>query len=440
MTENTSDDSHIASRADLTGSSHLDNESERQAADLRHGIVIVSNDASRTGAPLTALNIAREFVARGIPVVTILLLAGDLEPEFARVGPVFVMRQDLVPTYHLETRRWARLIKRAIFAMESAWHGDEERFWGGILRYLEQRRIRHALCNTVLSGGASVRLKDAGVASIGLIHEMPHSIRTHGWTDQASTLIQGVDGLVFACPEGRDAFAGAFSIGGKPGFVLPQSYNTNPDQLTAEPRAAARSAFRARLGLCSDDILILSCGYGDFRKGVDLFVQAAREMASSAVASPIGQIVFAWAGQVNAHFQDWAEKDVIALGLEDHLIFLGFQQDMAPVFAVTDIFFLPSREDPFPTVVLEAMASGLPVVGFAGSGGIEEQLRGGAGVVVPYADVASAVTRMRWLSGQPEERNRMGRIGQAKVARAGGYHEYVGNLIDALLPRERTGA
>jgi hypothetical protein len=86
MTENTSDDSHIASRADLTGSSHLDNESERQAADLRHGIVIVSNDASRTGAPLTALNIAREFVARGIPVVTILLLAGDLEPEFARAG------------------------------------------------------------------------------------------------------------------------------------------------------------------------------------------------------------------------------------------------------------------------------------------------------------------------------------------------------------------
>jgi hypothetical protein len=31
----------------------------------------------------------------------------------------------------------------------------------------------------------------------------------------------------------------------------------------------------------------------------------------------------------------------------------------------------------------------------------------------------------------------MGRIGQAKVARAGGYHEYVCNLIDALLPRER---
>jgi len=67
------------------------------------------------------------------------------------------------------------------------------------------------------------------------------------------------------------------------------------------------------------------------------------------------------------------------LALPDRLIFLGSQQDMVPCFATADLFFLSSREDPFPTTVLEAMAYGLPVVGFAGTGGVEEQICGGRG-------------------------------------------------------------
>lgn len=414
------------------GAGHVTRARLSPEAKVRHGIVIVSHDARRAGAPLTALNIARELVARGIPVVTILLAPGELEPEFARNGPLFIARQQLAPSYHHETRPWARVVKRAIYTMESAWHGDDDRFWRRISKYLANRQIRHAVCNTVLSGGAAVRLKDVGVTSIGLIHEMPHSIRVYGWTDQAAALIRGADALVFASPQVRAAFTGAFPTADTPGFVFPQSFNINPDQLAPKPRSAARSVFRARLGLTCDDILILSCGQGDFLKGIDLFVQAAREMALSSTALATGKVVFAWAGAVDRSFRVWAEKDVIELDLSDRLIFLGQLQDVAPYFAAADIFFLPSREDAFPNVVLEAMASGLPVVGFAGSGGIEEQVRGGAGVTVPYADVASAVKTLRQLAERPDERDKMGRIGREKIALSDGYHAYVGNLIDVL--------
>ena len=54
---------------------------------------------------------------------------------------------------------------------------------------------------TVLSGAAAIRLKHAGLASIGLVHEMPHSIRANRWTDHAAALIQGVQSLVFPCPQ-----------------------------------------------------------------------------------------------------------------------------------------------------------------------------------------------------------------------------------------------
>jgi glycosyltransferase involved in cell wall biosynthesis len=401
-------------------------------AELRRGIVIVSHDANRMGAPLIALNIARELVeTRGIPVVTILLAPGELEPEFARMGPLFVARRRLTPAYYqLDRRPWARLVKRAIYLKEAAWH---ERFWRRISKYLAKRQIRRAVCNTVLSGGAAIRLKDAGVASIGLIHELPHTIRTLRWTDQAAALTQGATALVFACPQVQAAFTGAFSTGGKPSYVYPQSHNINPDQLAEEPRTAGRSAFRARLGLTGEDILILSCGNGDFRKGIDLFVHTAREMTLSTTISAPGKIVFAWAGYIDPSFLAWVEKDVIELALSDRLVFLGLQRDMAPCFAAADIFFLPSREDPFPNVVLEAMASGLPVVGFAGSGGVEEQVSGGAGVTIPYGDVTSAVKTLRRLAERPDERDRMGRLGREKIALSGGYHAYVGNLIDVLL-------
>jgi glycosyltransferase involved in cell wall biosynthesis len=184
----------------------------------------------------------------------------------------------------------------------------------------------------------------------------------------------------------------------------------------------------------------LGCGgSGDFRKGVDLFVHAAREMALSPMAAT-RKIVFAWAGHVGWGFREWAEKDMSELAVSDRLIFLGPQQDMAPCFAAADIFFLSSREDPFPTTVLEAMAYGLPVVGFAGSGGVEEQLCGGVGLVVPYGDVTSAVKALRHFADHPEERNRMARLGRERIALSGGYHAYVGNLIDLLVrPRPVEG-
>jgi glycosyltransferase involved in cell wall biosynthesis len=401
---------------------------------LRHGIAIVSHSADRTGAPLIALNIARELVkARATPVVIISLEPGELEPEFAQLGRLFVARPRLSPAYLLDKRAWARPVKRAIYVKDSVWH---DRFWRHVTKYLTTQQIQHALCNTVLSGAAAIRLKHAGLASIGLVHEMPHSIRANRWTDHTAALIEGVQSLVFPCPQVQAAFTGAFPIGDKPSYVYPQSCNIHPDHLAAEQRTALRSALRARLGLTGDDILILGCGgSGDFRKGVDLFAHAAREMTVSSTMSPMQtpKIVFAWAGHIGSSFREWAEKDMTELALPDRLIFLGPQQDTAPCFAAADLFFLSSREDPFPTTVLEAMAFGLPVVGFAGSGGVEEQICEGVGVIVPYGHVTSAVKVLRQLAEQPDERNRMARLGQEKIARSGGYHAYVGNLIEVLL-------
>jgi glycosyltransferase involved in cell wall biosynthesis len=57
--------------------------------------------------------------------------------------------------------------------------------------------------------------------------------------------------------------------------------------------------------------------------------------------------------------------------LRENLIYLGSRADIPDVLASFDVFFLPTRAEPFGMVVIEAMASGLPVVA-SRVGGIPE--------------------------------------------------------------------
>ena len=63
---------------------------------------------------------------------------------------------------------------------------------------------------------------------------------------------------------------------------------------------------------------------------------------------------------------------------------------------------MSSRVDPFPCVIHEAMASSLPVITFADSGGASEAIDNGAGFIVPYANYEQAANVISLLANQPE--------------------------------------
>jgi UDP-glucose:(heptosyl)LPS alpha-1,3-glucosyltransferase len=53
---------------------------------------------------------------------------------------------------------------------------------------------------------------------------------------------------------------------------------------------------------------------------------------------------------------------IAAAGLEDHVRYLGAMEDVAGAYATGDLFVLPTQYEPFGTVIVEALACGLPVV------------------------------------------------------------------------------
>jgi len=62
-------------------------------------------------------------------------------------------------------------------------------------------------------------------------------------------------------------------------------------------------------------------------------------------------------------------RDIVNTNNENRILFYEPVVNVVPYYAASDLFFLSSREDPFPTIVFEAFISELPVIGVEGSSG-----------------------------------------------------------------------
>lgn len=102
------------------------------------------------------------------------------------------------------------------------------------------------------------------------------------------------------------------------------------------------------------------------------------------------------------------------LGLGKRVRFLGYYEDMPRVYRTLDLLVLPSRTEAQPMVILEALASGVPVVSTA-VGGIPRMLGEGAGVLVPPGQTALLLEAVRRLHASPSQRRALSRQGLARA-------------------------
>ena len=92
-----------------------------------------------------------------------------------------------------------------------------------------------------------------------------------------------------------------------------------------------------------------------------------------------------------------------------------------PIYALPDqyrsaqIFCLPSWEEGFPLVLLQAMASGLPVVATDATGAADIITPGVEGEIVPAGDVEALSNALEYLLDDPVRAREMGAAGRARV-------------------------
>ncbi len=105
-------------------------------------------------------------------------------------------------------------------------------------------------------------------------------------------------------------------------------------------------------------------------------------------------------------------------GLSAAVAVQDFRPDVGNVLADIDVFVLPSTEpDPFPTVVLEAMAAGKPIVAFRHGGVCEMVEDGVSGVLCAPGSAVELAAAIERLVLSPDLRHQMGQAGRARLHR-----------------------
>ncbi|MEA2621182.1 MAG: hypothetical protein QOH61_92 [Chloroflexota bacterium] len=366
-------------------------------------LVLVVHDAHDHGAQQNALHMARTLFEHFHVRLDILLLGpGALRPSLGRYGTL----HDL--------------------------NGVDAATIDALLRQLRSDGVEAALVNTTVAGRLAPLLARAGFRVVTLVHELPGIIRDYGLEDVARDVVAFSDAVVFPTENARDRFA---TIGGELGSkarVKPQGLYKRPE-LPDDPVASRRSVMDD-LGLAHAQPMVLAVGFADLRKGFDLFIEA---YVRSKVAMP--EAAFVWLGCENDALRQRYERGARRLGMDDTLRLLPRVPDVGRYYAAADLVLLPSREDPYPSVVLEALSHGRPVIAFDGATGATDLLRRGAGVVVPYLDVGAMSAAAVELLKDGPTRDRLGSTGRQIVADEYDWLDYLHALLELLgQPRARV--
>jgi glycosyltransferase involved in cell wall biosynthesis len=173
---------------------------------------------------------------------------------------------------------------------------------------------------------------------------------------------------------------------------------------------ASRDAMRNELGLNDSAKLIGVVGHIIPRKGLIHLVNALPAI----LAAEPNTLLLA-VGFQDKYYLAKVQAAAENLGVTSSIIWLGHREDVADVLSILDLYVLPSLEESLPLTILEAMATGLPVVA-TNVGGIPECVQAGVtGTLVPPGDSQSLARAVIALLGDTGQRHRYGQAGRLRA-------------------------
>jgi len=185
-------------------------------------------------------------------------------------------------------------------------------------------------------------------------------------------------------------------------------------ELGAVPTSSDQLAARAALGLDASQVVVLFAGQFIERKGIAPLLQAWAGVPSAVARNAV--LVLAGddpAGQ--GGYRVAMEQLARDLGVDARTRFVGFQRDLAPWLAASDVAVVPSLLEPLGNATLEAMAAALPVIG-SDVGGIPEMVRHAeTGLLCPPNEPMALSEALARLIAAPQLRRQFGEAGRAKA-------------------------
>lgn len=166
-----------------------------------------------------------------------------------------------------------------------------------------------------------------------------------------------------------------------------------------------RQDVRRQLDIDDEAPVFLFVGSGFQRKGLAATIAAQQHTPEATQLIVVGK---------DKH-QDRFERLAQKLGIAHRCHFLGAQPDVKPFYGAADVLVLPTLYDPFPNVILEAMAAGLPVITSDKCGGAEFIREGENGYTCDALDIRRLSRHMNTVIAKPDKMHEMGEAARSTV-------------------------
>ena len=339
-------------------------------------VLFISHDAYRAGAQLLLLGFIQWFKSQTAEEPGILLAGeGELQPQFEALGKVYRWRK-----YSQVSRRHLPM---------TWWHNQR------ILSKLKHQHFDLIYANTAINGDLLQELAVLKVPVLTHVHELAYWLNKAGPANW-QLLTKNTKYYIAAA----HAVKKELLMRGLPAEKVRVVYEYTE---TFGPNQVKSGGLHAKLKLPSEVLLIGACGGEIWRKGKDLFVPLAETM----LANYQGQqpVHFVWiGGSLDEQIQQQWEQSAYKAQIH----FVSHLPNAATYFSDLAVFAMLSRDDPFPTVNLEAGIRNVPVLAFAESGGSPELLERWPEQIIPFENVEAYAARILYLLNNNQERQLLG--------------------------------
>lgn len=358
-------------------------------------ILYVTHDTKYGGAQMLSINIIKFLKEKFNYDVSILAINGGyFEYEFKKYGDLYNIDNDLNKANY-------------------------------VIKELKNSGVDIAICNTVISGDLVKLLKDENYKVTTLVHELSGTIKQYNAQEKAENIAIYSDNIIFPSEYVKEDFKKIVSeyIENKSKIIPQGVFNSKRDY---EDKNMIANELKRELNISQDSKIVLGVGYGDKRKGIDIFIDIANK-----ISEKYKNIYFIWVGPINTDYVSTVCNNEYLNN--KNLIFKDFTYDLEKYYLSCDLYLLTSREDPFPSVVLESMYHGLPVIGFDNAGGFVDIVKHNEnGFIVDFENVSMMEKTIEENIFNELNLSVMGDRCKTLIEENFNFYDYIYKLLDSL--------
>jgi glycosyltransferase involved in cell wall biosynthesis len=305
-------------------------------------VLFVTHDETRTGAPRIVLDIAKHMQTR-CSVAMASLGGGSMHDLFTETFGEIIYPEQLMPS------------------------GDPVARATHVLTELKPKVV---YVNSIVSHSFAKAARTLGIPVVFHVHELDIAFQIVFSRKELAEFKHLADTFIAVSQPVYDLLV--HSLGCSPEHVLFAHEFVDAQAVLAASTQVPVELVEQEIGSTNGEVVVFALGSFIYRKGADLFMQLAKRLHNRGL--PVRCV---WMGgrpfkePFMADFKQYAP----------YFSLLHERENPFPYLAAADIFVLPSREDPFPLAVLEAMSLGKPCVVFEGGGGSKEAIKD-AGIIV----------------------------------------------------------